>query len=99
MAEAIKARGFDAETLRLWQQQARLVMDVPGLRGTHAQLLVGAGYLDAASVSAASDADLAADVLRFSASAEGQRILRKGEPPSSDKIKGWIDSAASRMAA
>jgi len=99
MAQALQARGFDAETLRLWQHQAHLVMDVPGLRGTHAQLLVGAGYVDAATVSAASDDDLAADVLRFAASAEGQRILRKGEPPSSEKIKSWIDSAASRMAA
>jgi predicted flap endonuclease-1-like 5' DNA nuclease len=99
MADALKARGFDADTLALWQHQAHLVMDVPGLRGTHAQLLAGAGYIDAAAVAEAGDADLAAAVLAFAASAEGQRILRKGEPPSSDKIKGWIDSAASRMAA
>ncbi len=99
MAEAIQARGFDAKTLALWQQQARLVMDVPGLRGTHAQLLAGAGYLDAAAVAAAGSAELAAHVLRFAASPEGQRILRKGEPPSSEKIMGWIDSAALRAAA
>ena len=36
-----------------WQQQAHLVIDVPGLRGTHAQLLTGAGYHDAAAVAAA----------------------------------------------
>ena len=98
-AAALSARGFGAETLALWQHQARLVMDVPGLRGTHAQLLAGAGYLDAAAVAEAGDADLAADVLRFAASPEGQRILRRGEPPGVDKIKGWIGSAASRMAA
>ena len=27
-----------------WQDQARLVCTLPGLAGTHAQLLVGAGY-------------------------------------------------------
>jgi hypothetical protein len=87
------------EALRQWQHQARLVMEVPGLRGTHAQLLTGAGYLDAAAVAAADPAALAADVLRFASTPDGQRILRKGVPPSEDKIKGWIGNAAARMAA
>lgn len=98
-AEALGQRGITAETLRLWQKQARLVMSVPGLRGTHAQLLVGAGYPDAAAVAAASHAKLCADVLHFATSSEGQRILRKGEPPAAEKIKGWIDAAATRRAA
>ena len=99
-AEALDGRGgITAETLRLWQDQARLVMDVPGLRGTHAQLLVGAGYPDAAAVAAAEEVGLCAAVLRFAASPEGQRILRKGEPPDPEKIRGWIDSAAARRAA
>ncbi len=98
-AEALAGHGIGSETLRQWQDQARLVMCVPGLRGTHAQLLVGAGYPDAAAVAAADEASLCAAVLRFAASPEGQRILRKGEPPNIDKIKNWIDSAASRMAA
>jgi predicted flap endonuclease-1-like 5' DNA nuclease len=99
MAGAIGARGMTWETLRQWQHQARLVMEIPGLRGTHAQLLTGAGYLDAAAVAAADPAALAADVLRFASTSDGQRVLRKGEPPSEDKIKGWIGNAASRMAA
>ncbi len=74
-------------------------MDVPGLRGTHAQLLVGAGYHDAAAVAAADEVGLCAAVLRFAASADGQRVLRKGEPPVADKIRSWIDSAATRLAA
>jgi hypothetical protein len=99
MADALSTRGLDAETLRLWQYQARLVMDVPGLRGTHAQLLTGAGFLDAAGIARASNADLAALVHTFAASPEGQRILRKSEPPTAERIKGWIDSAAARLAA
>jgi predicted flap endonuclease-1-like 5' DNA nuclease len=99
MADALSARGLDAETLRLWQQQARLVMDVPGLRGTHAQLLTGAGFLEAAGLARASNDDLAALVHTFAASPEGQRILRKAEPPTAEKIKGWIDSAAAKLAA
>jgi len=98
-AEALGAHGIGAETLHLWQQQARLVMDVPGLRGTHAQLLTGAGYHDAAAIAAAAEADLSAAVLRYAASPEGQRILRQGQPPDVEKIKGWIESAAARIAA
>jgi len=91
---ALGTHGIDAETLRLWQRQAHLVMDVPGLRGTHAQLLTGAGYHNAAAIAAADEATLCAAVLRFAASPEGQRILRQGEPPAVEKIKGWITSAA-----
>jgi predicted flap endonuclease-1-like 5' DNA nuclease len=98
-AKALAAHGIAPETIRLWQQQARLVMDVPGLRGTHAQLLAGAGYHDAAAVAAADAATLCAAILRFAASAEGQRILRQGEAPATDKIKGWIASAAACIAA
>ena len=90
MAEALTARGIGEETLRAWQQQARLVMDVPGLRGTHAQLLVGGGYCDAAALAAADPAGVCAAVLRFATSPEGQRILRQGEPPAVETINGWI---------
>lgn len=100
MADRLAGRGhITADTLRLWQHQARLVMDVPGLRGTHAQLLAGAGYLDAKAVAAADATELAAAVLRFAASGEGQRVLRQSEPPSADKIKHWVAAAAARAAA
>jgi hypothetical protein len=99
-AEALGQRnGITAEAIGQWQRQARLVMDVPGLRGTHAQLLVGAGYPDAAAVAAADEASLCAAVLRFGASPEGQRVLRKGEPPAAEKIISWIESAAAKLAA
>ena len=72
---------------------------MPGLRGTHAQLLTGAGYLDAAALAAANEADLCAAVLRFASSAEGQRVLRQGPPPDVEKIRGWIEAASARVAA
>jgi hypothetical protein len=98
-AASLRAHGIDAQTIELWQSQARLVMDVPGLRGTHAQLLTGAGYHDAEDVAAADAGALCAAVLRYAATSEGQRILRQGEAPDADKIKGWVASAAARAAA
>lgn len=91
--------GISADTLQVWQDQAKLVMDVPGLRGTHAQLLTGAGYKDVAAVAGADPATLCAAVLRYAGTSEGQRILRQDSPPPEEKIKAWVASAATARAA
>lgn len=99
-AGLLRPLGISGDTLELWQDQARLVMDVPGLRGTHAQLLTGAGFRDAAAIADADPGTLCAAVLRFAATNEGQRILRQDGPPPADRIKGWVASAvAARTAA
>ncbi len=98
-ATVLATRSIDAQTLLLWQSQARLVMEVPGLRGTHAQLLTASGIHDADALAAADAPSLCAAVLRLAGTAEGQRILRQGEAPASDKIEGWIANAAARAAA
>jgi hypothetical protein len=74
-------------------------MDVPGLRGTHAQLLTGAGYHDVAAVAAADAGALCAAVLRFATTSEGQRVLRQDGPPPEEKIKSWVASAAAARSA
>lgn len=99
MAELLDDSRIDAETLIDWQDQAQLVIEIPGLRGTHAQLLVGAGYRAAAAVADADPVELSADVLNFAASSAGKRVLRDGDPPEIEKIKMWVDSAREEMAA
>lgn len=98
-AELIDARHITTATITDWQDQARLVMAVPGIRGTHAQLLVGAGYRTAGAIGDADEAALSAALLRFAATSDGQRILRDGETPDIERIKGWIESAAAARAA
>lgn len=99
MAELIDARHITAGTLADWQVQAQLVMSVPGLRGTHAQLLQGAGFTDAEMIADAEPDALAAAVLKFATSSEGKRILRDGDPPDIEKIKGWVENAQAALAA
>jgi hypothetical protein len=99
LAVLMDARGVTAETIAAWQDQARLVCTVPGLRGTHAQLLVGAGYLSGEAIAAADADKLCADVLTYAASNSGQRLLRNGDPPDIEKIKGWLEAAQSIRAA
>ncbi len=99
LADLLDDSRIDADTIEDWQQQAQLVMEVPGLRGTHAQLLVGAGYRTAADVGEADAIALAADVLKFAATSEGKRILRDGEPPDIERIKDWVAAANEALAA
>jgi predicted flap endonuclease-1-like 5' DNA nuclease len=99
LAAALDARHFTAETVMAWQHQATLVCKVPGLRGTHAQLLVGAGYTSADTLANADAEKVCADVLTFAHSEEGQRLLRNGEPPDLEKIKAWLSAARSTAAA
>jgi predicted flap endonuclease-1-like 5' DNA nuclease len=99
LAVILDTRHITAETIADWQDQARLVCTVPGLRGTHAQLLVGAGYRSAEAVAEVDADKLCADVLAYAASKEGQRLLRNGDPPDLEKIKGWLAAAQSVKAA
>jgi hypothetical protein len=98
-ADALRSKNVKADTIKLWQDQCRLMLAVPGLRGTHSELLAGAGYRTADSIASAEEAKLCADVLAFAASSAGQRILRQGAPPDIEKIKGWLDAAATTRAA
>ena len=99
MAELLDDTRIDAEMLTDWQDQAALVIDIPGLRGTGAQLLVGAGYRTRDSIADADPVDLSADVLKYAATSDGKRILRDGHPPDLEKIKDWVEAAQEALAA
>ena len=99
LAVLVNARHITSETIAGWQDQARLMCTVPGLRGTHAQLLVGAGYNSGEAIAEAEPDKLCADVLAFAVTTAGQRLLRNGEPPDIEKIKGWLEAARSMQAA
>jgi hypothetical protein len=99
VAEMLAVRHITADSIRDWQDQSALVMSVPNLRGTHAQLIVGAGFRDPESLAAAEPADLCARVLAFAASTDGQRVLRNGTPPDIEAIAAWGASARQAIAA
>ena len=99
LSERLDDRRIDAATIADWQDQSRLMIEVPGLRGGHAQLLVGAGFRTHAALAEADAQELCAKVLAFAATPEGRRILRDGDPPDVARIKGWLDSAKLAKAA
>ena len=87
------------QTVADWQALAQLACAVPGLSGTAAQLFLGAGYRDVEAIAAAEPDKLSADLLAFAGSAAGRRLLRDGEPPDVERIKGWAEGAKQALAA
>lgn len=82
-----------AETLTDWQNQAKLVCQIPGLRGYGAQLLVACGMTQPEQIAGRDASQLVAEVLAYCETKEGQRILRSGEPPKVEKIAEWVELA------
>lgn len=91
IAARIDSRHVTAQRVGDWQAQARLVCTVPWLRGTHAQLLVGAGYRDLGSLEGVDAATLNAAILRFANTREGASVLRTGPPPGEAKVARWLE--------
>ncbi len=93
-AQRIKASHINAGVIKDWQAQALLACSVPDLNGTNAQILVGAGIYSVDDL-AGTDLDSLMDAIDlFATSNEGERLLRDGRPPARERVKGWIESAA-----
>jgi predicted flap endonuclease-1-like 5' DNA nuclease len=99
LAAGLQTRSITGQVVRNWQDQARMVCKVPGLRGLHSQLLVGAGYRTVEAIAAADAGKLCADVLTFATTSEGNRILRDGPPPDIERVKTWAEWVRSSLAA
>lgn len=99
VASVLDLRHVSSATVADWQDEARLVCTVPDLRGTQAQLLVGAGYRTVGDLAAAEPAALLSAMLRFVQTSEGQRVLRDGRPPDLEKVLAWVASAGAARAA
>lgn len=90
---------FDTDIVERWKTEARLVLRVPGLRGTHAQLLAGAGYDTPEKVAEADPVALSAALLAFATTDAGARILRHGDTPDIEAVTRWVQSAQRALAA
>lgn len=89
----LNVRHITSETIRIWQDQTQLMMDVPGLRVHDAQLLVGASITtreDLANASARTIFELA---MEFLATPEGERVLRDDQVLHEDEVEEWIEMA------
>ena len=93
-ANEIDASHIKAETLAAWQHQARLVCQIPELRGYGAQLLVACGMTQPEQIARTGADALVSQVLTYCKTKEGQRILRSGDAPKREKIAEWVELAS-----
>ena len=89
----LNARHIDAEALTDWQDQSRLMMDVPGLRVHDAQILVGAGIRSSADLASASARDVFLSAMDFLTTPQGDRVLWEDAQFEEEEVEGWISMA------
>ncbi|NOU05873.1 MAG: DUF4332 domain-containing protein [Hyphomicrobiaceae bacterium] len=94
ISQKLGVRQMTAQRVADWQAQARLVCVVPWLRGTHAQLLVGAGFASVEELATADSGIVCAAILRFALTRDGQSVLRAGAPPDIERVLKWVQHAA-----
>lgn len=92
LSARLGARHLTASRIAAWKNQARLVCTIPWLRGTHAQLLVGAGYASIDKIMSTDRPIVCAAIMQFATTRDGQAILRSGPPPEIDRIMRWIEN-------
>ncbi len=95
IARKLNLKHIDAAQLRSWQAQARLVCEVPGLRGHDAQILASCSVSDIAALRLSNLEDLLTRVDAFIRTPSGERILRDGKPPDRAEVEHWISAAKS----
>lgn len=94
LADRLNLRRVDADLIRAWQEQARLVCRIPNLRGHDAQLLVACNLTAPEELATMNAASVLAQVNVIAESSEGQRILRGGKQPDLAEVTDWIHWAS-----
>ncbi len=92
-AELLDTRHIRSKTILEWQNQARLVCQIPELHGYGAMLLVACGLTKPNEISSFDPTELISRVQEFCETKQGQRILRSAEAPSAKRISRWIELA------
>ena len=85
---------FSVDMLRVWQHQARLMCQVPGLRGHDVQLLVACGVTTPEQLAQADSARLSERANQFVATPAAKRLMRNPQPPELEEVREWISWAA-----
>ena len=92
-AQKLAVRHIRTGTIAQWQDQSRMVCQIPDLHGYGASLLVACGYNQPQQVAESDPAELISQVQEFCETKQGQRILRSAQPPSAKRIRRWVELA------
>ena len=84
---------IDSETIRDWQDQTKLMMDVPGLRVHDVQIMVGAGIRTKKELAEAPARTLFLLATEFLGTPEGERVRRGDDLFMEEEVEEWIERA------
>jgi predicted component of type VI protein secretion system len=83
-------RRITTDTIRQWQQQARMACSVPNLRRHDVQILVACGISEPQQLASMTPAQLLERVDQFVRSKAGMRLIRSGKKPDLAEATSWI---------
>jgi len=92
-ARRIKAGHINAKVIRDWQAQARFACSIPDMTSINAQLLTACGITDMAALANADAPKLQAEMVKYSRTEDGNRVLRGSKAPEITAIAGWVNAA------
>jgi hypothetical protein len=92
-ARRIKAGHINAKVIRDWQAQARFACSIPDMTSINAQLLTACGITDIAALANADAPKLQAEMVKYSRTEDGNRILRGSKAPEITAIASWVNAA------
>jgi hypothetical protein len=95
ISRRLNQRRITAETVSVWQRQARLGVSVPNLRRRDVQILVECGVNHPEGLARMNPDQLWATVQQFFKSKAGLRLVRSGKMPDQQHVQCWIRWAQS----
>lgn len=95
IVQGLATRWITQNLVRDWQDQARLVCEVPSLVGYQAQLLVAVGCRTSWQLRTGNPDSLYPRICQFCQTSEGQQILLSARLPLAEDVASWIESARS----
>ena len=103
VAELLRADALDLSTqlntnwisqqvIKDWQDQAKLVCEIAGLRGGNAQILVAAGIKTSRAVARMKASELHALISLYCQTKAGQNLRACESMPDKEKVERWINA-------
>lgn len=90
LAVLLAVNYINPKLIQDWQDQARLAVSIPGVRGHDVQLLVASQIRTVEQLVEQIPQKLLNRVLSVALSPAGQRILRDSQPPDLEEVEDWI---------
>ena len=92
LSTQLNTKWIREEVIKDWQDQARLVCEVGGLRGGQSQILVASGIKTSRALKSMQAGELHALMTLYCQTKEGQNLRACESMPDKQKVESWINA-------